>query len=154
MRRETCLIPVPCDLKPKTCTLHPATPHLIPHIFFVHFAKIITMNFIIRLLVTAAVAYGLAYLLKGIHIDSYWTALVFALVLAIVNLIIRPLLIIFTIPLTIITLGLFLFVINALMVLLAAKVVDGIIIDGFWWALLFGLLLSVVSSLLLSSKNE
>lgn len=112
------------------------------------------MNFIIRLLVTAAVAYGLAYLLKGIHIDSYWTALVFALVLAIVNLIIRPLLIIFTIPLTIITLGLFLFVINALMVLLAAKVVDGIIIDGFWWALLFGLLLSVVSSLLLSSKNE
>ena len=112
------------------------------------------MNFIIRLLVTAGVAYGLAYLLKGIHIDSYWTALVFALVLAIVNLIIRPLLIIFTIPLTIITLGLFLFVINALMVLLAAKVVDGITVDGFWWALLFGLLLSVVSSLLLSSKNE
>ncbi|HTN05621.1 phage holin family protein [Agriterribacter sp.] len=112
------------------------------------------MNFIIRLLVTAAVAYGLAYLLKGIHIDSYWTALVFALALAIVNLIIRPLLVILTIPLTIITLGLFLFVINALMVLLAAKVVDGITIDGFWWALLFGLLLSVVSSLLLSSKNE
>ncbi|HRO46575.1 phage holin family protein [Agriterribacter sp.] len=112
------------------------------------------MNFIIRLLVTAAVAYGLAYLLKGIHIDSYWTALIFALVLAIVNLIIRPLLVILTIPLTIITLGLFLFVINALMVLLAAKVVDGITIDGFWWALLFGLLLSVVSSLLLSSKSE
>ncbi len=112
------------------------------------------MNFIIRLLVTAAVAYGLAYLLKGIHIDSYWTALVFALVLAIVNLIVRPLLIILTIPLTIITLGLFLFVINALMVLLASKVVDGITIDGFWWALLFGLLLSVVSSLFLSSKSE
>lgn len=112
------------------------------------------MRFIIRLLVTAAVAYGLAYLLKGIHIDAYSTALVFALVLAIVNLIIRPLLVILTIPLTVITLGLFLFVINALMVLLAAKVVDGITIDGFWWALLFGLLLSVVSSLLLSSKNE
>lgn len=112
------------------------------------------MNFIIRLLVTAAVAYGLAYLLKGIHIDSYWTALVFALVLAIVNLIVRPLLIILTIPLTIITLGLFLFVINALMVLLASKVVDGITIDGFWWALLFGLLLSIVSSLFLSSKSE
>ena len=123
-------------------------------IFFVHFAKITTMNFIIRLLVTAAVAYGLAYLLKGIHIDSYWTALVFALVLAIVNLIVRPLLVILTIPLTIITLGLFLFVINALMVLLASKVVDGITIDGFWWALLFGLLLSIVSSLFLSSKSE
>ena len=112
------------------------------------------MNFIIRLLVTAAVAYGLAYLLKGIHIDSYWTALVFALVLAVVNLIVRPLLIILTIPLTIITLGLFLFVINALMVLLASKVVDGITVDGFWWALLFGLLLSIVSSLFLSSKSE
>ena len=112
------------------------------------------MNFIIRLLVTAAVAYGLAYFLKGIHIDSYWTALVFALVLAIVNLVVRPLLIILTIPLTIITLGLFLFVINALMVLLASKVVDGITIDGFWWALLFGLLLSIVSSLFLSSKSE
>lgn len=123
-------------------------------VFFVHFAKIHVMNFIIRLLVTAAVAYGLAYLLKGIHIDSYWTALVFALVLAIINLIIRPLLVILTIPLTIITLGLFLFVINALMVLLAAKVVNGIAIDGFWWALLFGLLLSVVSSLLLSGKSE
>ncbi|HRP31209.1 MAG TPA: phage holin family protein [Agriterribacter sp.] len=112
------------------------------------------MNFIIRLLVTAAVAYGLAYLLKGIHIDSYWTALVFALVLAIVNVIIRPLLIILTIPLTILTLGLFLFVINALMILLASKMVDGIAVDGFWWALLFGLLLSLASSLLLSSKNE
>lgn len=112
------------------------------------------MTFLIRLIVTAAVAYGLAYLLKGIHIDSYWTALVFALVLAIVNLIIRPLLVILTIPLTIITLGLFLFVINALMILLAAKVVSGISIDGFWWALLFGLLLSVVSSLLLSGKNN
>ena len=112
------------------------------------------MNFIIRLLVTAAVAYGLAYLLKGIHIDSYWTALVFALVLAIVNLIVRPLLIILTIPLTIITLGLFLLVINALMVLLASKVVDLITVDGFWWALLFGLLLSIVSSLFLSSKSE
>ena len=127
---------------------------LIAHIFFVHFAKIITMNFIIRLLVTAAVAYGLAYLLKGIHIDSYWTALVFALVLAIVNLIVRPLLVILSIPLTIITLGLFLFVINALMVLLASKVVDGISVNGFWWALLFGLLLSIVSSLFLSSKSE
>ncbi|HEX5026472.1 MAG TPA: phage holin family protein [Agriterribacter sp.] len=112
------------------------------------------MNFIIRLFVTAAVAYGLAYILKGIHIDTYWTALIFALVLAIVNLIVRPILVILTIPLTIITLGIFLFVINALMVLLAAKVVDGIAIDGFWWALLFGLLLSIVSSLLLSSKKD
>ncbi|MGN6437781.1 MAG: phage holin family protein [Agriterribacter sp.] len=112
------------------------------------------MNFLIRLLVTAAVAFGLAHLLKGIHINSYWTALIFALVLAIVNLIVRPLLVILTIPLTIITFGLFLLVINALMVMLASKLVDGIQVDGFWWALLFSLLLSIVSSVLFSGKDE
>jgi len=112
------------------------------------------MNSIVKLLVTAAVAFGLAHILTGIHIDTYWTALIFALVLAVANVIIRPILIILTIPLTIVTLGLFLFVINALMVLLASKLVDGIRIDGFWWALLFGLLLSVVSSLLFSGKKE
>ncbi|MBX3256966.1 MAG: phage holin family protein [Chitinophagaceae bacterium] len=112
------------------------------------------MSFIIRLLVTGAVAFGLAHLLKGIHIDTYWTALIFALVLAIVNFIVRPLLIILTIPLTIVTLGLFLLVINALMVMLASRLVDGIQVDGFWWALLFSLLLSIVSSLLFSGKEE
>jgi putative membrane protein len=112
------------------------------------------MNFIIKLIVTAAVAFALSRVLKGIHIDTYWTALVFALVLAVANVILKPILVLLTIPLTIITLGLFLFVINALMVLLAAHFVNGISIDGFWWALLFGLLLSIVSSLLFSGKNE
>jgi len=112
------------------------------------------MNFIIKLIVTAAVAFALSRVLKGIHIDTYWTALVFALVLAVANVILKPLLILLTIPLTIITLGLFLFVINALMVLLAAHFVNGISIDGFWWALLFGLLLSITSSLLFSGKKE
>ncbi len=112
------------------------------------------MNIIVRLLVNATVVYGLAYILKGIHINSFWTALVFALVLGLVNLIVKPLLIILTIPLTILSLGLFLFVINALMVLLAAKLVNGITVDGFWWALLFGFLISVVSSLLLTGIND
>lgn len=112
------------------------------------------MNILVRLLVNAAVVYGLAYLLKGIHINSYWTALGFSIVLALVNFFIKPLLIVFTIPLTILTLGLFLFVINALMVLLAAKLVNGITIDGFWWALLFGFLISIVSSLLLTGISD
>lgn len=112
------------------------------------------MSIIIRWLVTAAVAFGLSQLLSGIHIDTYWTALVFALILGITNLIVKPILVILTIPLTIITLGLFLFVINALMVLLASKLVDGITVDGFWWALLFSLLLSFISSLLFSGKKE
>ena len=112
------------------------------------------MNFIIKLIVTAAVAFALSRVPNGIHIDTYWTALVFALVLAVANVILKPILVLLTIPLTIITLGLFLFVINALMVLLAAHFVNGISIDGFLWALLFGLLLSIVSSLLFSGKTE
>lgn len=112
------------------------------------------MNFIIRILVTGAVAFGLSYILKGIHIDSYGTALIFALVLAVINIIVRPLFVILTIPITILTFGLFLFVINALLVLLAAKFISGIQIDGFWWGLLFSLLLSFVTSILFSKSDE
>jgi putative membrane protein len=104
------------------------------------------MNFIIRLLITALVAYGLSTLLSGVHIPDFKDALIFALVLGVLNLFIRPLLVILTLPITIVTLGLFLFVINALIILLADKLMDGISIDSFWWALLFSLLLSAVSS--------
>jgi putative membrane protein len=104
------------------------------------------MNFIIRLLITAAVAYGLSMVLTGVHIPDFKDALIFALVLALLNVFIKPLLIILTLPISIVTLGLFLFVINALIILLADKFMDGITIDGFWWALVFSLILSVVSS--------
>ena len=106
------------------------------------------MNFIIRILVIAAVSFGLARVLNGIHVDSFWTALVFAVVLAILNLIVKPILILLTLPVTIITLGLFLFVINALVVLLASKFVNGFSIDNFWWGLLFSLILSLLTSIL------
>jgi putative membrane protein len=112
------------------------------------------MNFILRLLVTALVAFGLAHFLKGIYVDTYWTALVFALVLAILNVLVKPILIILTLPLTIVTLGLFLFVVNALVVLLASRFVDGFKIDNFWWGLLFALLLSVVTSVLFKSMDK
>jgi len=105
------------------------------------------MRFIIRLLITAVVAYGLSMILKPhIVIDSYGTAVIFVLVLGILNAIIKPLLIILTLPITIITLGLFLLVINVPMVLLAGKFVPGIHIDGFLWAFIFGILLSFISS--------
>jgi len=107
------------------------------------------MKFIIRLLVTAAVAYGLSMMLKPhIMIDSYATSLIFVLVLGILNAIVRPLLIILTLPITVITLGIFLLVINVLMVILAGKFVSGIHIDGFLWAFIFGILLSFLSSTL------
>ena len=111
------------------------------------------MNFIIRILVIAAVSFGLAHVLNGIHVDSFWTALVFAVVLAILNLIVKPILILLTLPVTLITLGLFLFVINALVVLLASKFVNGFSIDNFWWGLLFSLF-SLILSLLTSILDK
>ncbi len=107
------------------------------------------MNFIIRLLITAAVAYGLSKILNPhIRIDSYSTALIFVLILGILNAIIKPVLIILTLPITILTLGIFLLVINVLMILLAGKFVSGIHIDGFLWAFVFGILLSILSSVI------
>jgi putative membrane protein len=105
------------------------------------------MNFIIRLIVTGAMAFGLTSFLPGIHIDSFWTAIILALVLAILNSIVKPILVILTFPITILTFGLFLFVINALIILIAGNFINGFVVDGFWWALLFSLLLSVISSI-------
>ncbi len=88
-----------------------------------------------------------AYLLPNVDVDGYGTALIVALVLSIANIIVKPILILFTIPITILTLGLFLLVINALIILLVDYLVDGFDVDGFWWALLFSLILSIFNSL-------
>lgn len=103
---------------------------------------------IIRLFVTAVVAFGLTYVLSGVHINGFVAALIFAVVLGILNLIVKPILKILGLPFTIITLGLFSLVINAIVILLADYFVDGMTIDGFWWALIFSIALSVISSLL------
>ena len=105
------------------------------------------MNFIIRLLISALVAYGLSRILEPhVRIDTFTTALVFVMALGLLNAIVKPILVILTLPITIVTLGIFLIIINVLMVILAGKWVNGIYIDGFWWALIFGLLLSIISS--------
>jgi putative membrane protein len=110
------------------------------------------MKFLIRLLITALLAYTLSNLLKGIHVDSFYTAILFAVVLAVLNMIVKPILIILTLPLTIFTLGLFLLVINTITVLLASHFVRGVEIDGFGWGFLFSLILSLVSFIL--SREE
>ncbi len=107
------------------------------------------MRFIINLLITAVAVYVLSKLLEPhVVINNFTTAIVFALVLALLNAIVKPLIVILTLPITIITLGLFLLVINVLIILLADKFVSGINIDGFLWAFIFGLLLSVVSAII------
>jgi putative membrane protein len=112
------------------------------------------MNFIIRILISALVAYGLTHVLSGIHIDKFTTALILALVLAVLNAIVKPILVILTLPITLITLGLFLFVINALIIMLGSRLVEGFRVDGFWWALLFSILLSLVTSFLYAAGKK
>jgi len=91
-----------------------------------------------------ALAIGItAWILPGVHLSGFFAALVTAAILGLVNGILRPVLFIFTLPLTILTLGLFTFVLNALMVLLAAAIVPGFTVDGFWWAVGFSLVLSL-----------
>jgi putative membrane protein len=112
------------------------------------------MNFLIRILISALVAFGLSYVLSGIHFDGFMTAIIVALVLAVLNALVKPILVILTLPITIVTLGLFLFVINAGIILLCSKLVKGFTVDGFWWALLFSILLSIVSSILYSAGKK
>lgn len=114
------------------------------------------MNLLLRLLVTAIVAYLLAQILPGIHFDGFGGAVIFAIVLGILNLIVTPILKLLGLPLTIITLGLFSLVINALVILIADYFVDSMNVDGFLWAFIFSIALSLVTSLLngiFSSKD-
>jgi len=106
------------------------------------------MNLIIKLLLNAIAVFALAYVLNGVQVDGYVSAIIVAVVLSILNLLIKPLLVILTLPITIITLGLFLIVINALIILLADKLIDGFSVDNIWWAILFSVLLSILQSLL------
>ena len=93
-------------------------------------------------------AFGTAWLLPGVDLDQFTTAIWLSVVLALLNATIKPLLIIFTIPLTVFTFGLFLLVINAGVVLLASDWVDGFTVDGFWSALAFSVIYSALLSML------
>lgn len=106
------------------------------------------MKTIINLLITAAVAYGLTQILTGVHIEGFGTAFIFALVLALLNFFLKPILKILGLPFTIITLGLFSFVINAAIILIADYFIDDMTVDGFWWALIFSIALSLITSII------
>lgn len=105
-------------------------------------------RFIARLLFNTIATLVAAYLLSGVHISNVATALVVAIVLALLNTFIKPLLVILTIPLTVLTLGLFLIVINVLIIKLTASIVEGFSVDNWLWALLFSIVISIVSSIL------
>ena len=108
----------------------------------------IHMKALIKLILGAIAVFATSYILPGMHVKDFWTAVIVALVLAIVNVLIRPILVLLTFPVTIVTLGLFLFVINSLMVLLVARIVPGFVVDGFWWAMLASVVISIVNGFL------
>ncbi len=112
------------------------------------------MNLIIRFLLSGVAVMLTAYLLPGTHVEDYWAALLVAVLVSFSNTIIRPVLVFFTFPITIVTLGLFLLVINAAIILMVDYFVDSFYVDGFWWALVFSLVLSVFNSLFADLTKE
>lgn len=106
------------------------------------------MNFIIKILLSSLSVVVAAWLLPGVLIESYFTAIVVAFVLAILNMILRPVLVVLTIPVTVFTLGLFLLVINAVIALIAGYVVPGFVIVSFWSAFWFSLIVTIINYLI------
>lgn len=105
------------------------------------------MNGIVRFLLSGLAVLLTAYLLPGVQVEHYGYALLVAAVLSFANVIVRPILVVLTIPITVLTLGLFLLVINALIILLVDYLVPNFNVDGFWWALAFSLILSIFNSM-------
>jgi len=108
------------------------------------------MSIIINLVVSGIAVLISAYIIPGVSLSNFFVAVVVAVVLSLVNIIIRPIVSLLTLPINLITLGLFSFVITALMVLLTAYIVPGFEISGFVSALFFGIVLSLVNWLLFS----
>ncbi len=106
------------------------------------------MKFILKMLLTAVAVLIIEKILPGISVDTYSTAIWVAVIIGILYALLKPLLVVLTLPVTILTLGLFLFVINAILILLTGNMVDGFTVSGFWSALFFSILLSVFQSVL------
>ena len=106
------------------------------------------MKILLKWLLSAMAIILTAYLLPGVMVASIISAIWLAALLAIINVLIRPLFVLLTLPINIITLGLFTFVINALLILLAESIIKGFDVAGFWWAMLFSVVLSLVSYVL------
>jgi len=108
-------------------------------------------------LINALALMAVAYLLPGIRVASFATALVAALVLGLVNAVIRPLLILLTLPATLLTLGLFIFVINGLLFWFVGSFIAGFVVAGFWWgvfgAVAYSIVSWVLSALLLTARD-
>ena len=108
-------------------------------------------NLLVKLIVNTLSIFVTGWILgDAVQLESFWTAIIVAIVLAVFNVTLKPLLIFFTLPATVVTFGLFLFIVNALIIMAADALVHGFEVANFWWALLFSLVLMVVNGLLFS----
>lgn len=105
------------------------------------------MNLIIRILVTALLVVLLANILPGVDVADYTSAILVAIVLGLLNIFVKPILVILTLPITVVTFGLFLLVINALIIQFAGSIVGGFSVTSFWYAMLFSVVLSIAQSI-------
>jgi putative membrane protein len=112
------------------------------------------MTWLLVWILNAVTLLIVAYVLPGIVVSSFWSAMLAAAVLGLINMLVKPVLILLTLPITIVTLGLFLLVINALMFWLAGSILKGFQVNGFWWAVGGALFYSVISGFLTSLINQ
>lgn len=112
------------------------------------------MKFILKILLSALIVILLSKILPGVALDSIWSAVVVALVLAILNVIVKPILVILTLPATVMTLGIFLIIVNAVIILLADFLIKGFSVNGWLSAIIFSVLLSIFQSILHSILKE
>lgn len=112
------------------------------------------MNLLIRILITAVLVVVIAHFMPGVSVDTFTTSLIVAVVLGLLNIFIKPILILFTLPITIVTFGLFLLVINALIILLCTKIVGGFHVQSFWTAVFFSIILSISQSILFKNPKD
>jgi putative membrane protein len=103
------------------------------------------MRFIVHLLVIALALWVTAYILPGVEFTSWQALAISAIVLGLLNALVRPILVLLTLPITVLTLGLFYLIVNGFTFLLASKLVPGFEVSSFWWAVLGALVVSVVS---------
>ena len=109
---------------------------------------------LINWLVMTVAVFIAAYILPGIYVENWLVAFVTSVVLAIINMFLKPILVILTLPINILSLGLFTLIINAFLVMLTARIVDGFIVNGLWQAMLFSLILSAISFVLHVAEND
>ena len=112
------------------------------------------MKLIMKIVFSSVLVMFLSHFIKGVYVENFTTSIIVAMVLGLLNLFVKPILILFTLPITLFTLGLFLLVINAVLILLCTKIVGGFKVDSFFTALIFSMVLSLFQSIMYSLLKD